>query len=389
MAAEVGATVLILREIVLLADPKINKFHLPRKISKTQVLLDDKPKEDGKVGYRSRRERGREVWTDEDGYVGNVQRQKQVIFDPEDMEGSTDDDEDGDGVGSMAGRTRTNSTATPISTEDEDIPPFHLDLEQEQEPEDPHILATSIKHRWKRHTRTSTLDRAPQVKVLSMTEEEQRFRLMKDEAKRLKSAKKREDRRLDLLRGDGRSPIPIPLPAPPTSNGNGSAIRSSLRLTNPYPIMEDEAFPLDLLTTPLDNLSLSFASVQTITRPLDDTPPSPCSSSDRLGYGADIDNLNAEVDLGVDGAKGEKIELICVEALVVRKGPHGVGRALSKVEDEDEEEVEDDEEEEGEEEEEWEYGGEEDGWGFGNLGDPLEGLRITGEGGGDDAWGFG
>jgi hypothetical protein len=166
------------------------------------------------------------------------------------------------------------------------------------------------------------------------------------EAKRRKSATRREQRRLDLLRGDGTSPMPYtngnhsssPVAEFITHAPNNTAVfgriphqparPSSLRLARTHSGMAatapaatatpDDTF-IDGLSLPLDSLSLSFADVM-----VDDAPTAACSPEKSTAFAPE--------------------ETICVEALVVRK-PQG--------------------DEWGYDGSGWEFGGEDDGWGFG------------------------
>lgn len=191
---------------------------------------------------------------------------------------------------------------------------------------------------------------------------------LRSESKRLKAAARREQRRMDLLRGDGTSSMPYtdrsssPVAEFIGHAPNSSAILaaaklphqparpSSLRLArthsgtvafSPPPTIHDteaitgpdDAF-LDGLSLPLDSLSLSFADVTTM---------------DESGAQTVVASPESQPTLVPE-------EMICVEALVVRKR------------NEDEWTF------DGCHEEEFAYGGEEDGWGFG---------------GEEDGWGFG
>jgi len=224
---------------------------------------------------------------------------------------------------------------------------------------------------------TGASDDEPTPFTLDMEEHPLVVAASRADAKRRKAAARREQRRLDLLRGDGTSAMPYTgrssspvaefIGHAPNSTAVLHAARlphqpmrpSSLRLarthsgmvalsngaagtsppTDPDPIPgitisssatapdtpgPDDAF-IDGLSLPLDSLSLSFADVTT----MDDSNGGPTavqSPEDRL--------LSEE-------------ELICVEALVVRKPLN------------DEWGYRDDNEDK------WEFGGEEDGWGFG------------------------
>ncbi|BEJ11709.1 hypothetical protein CspHIS471_0201690 [Cutaneotrichosporon sp. HIS471] len=276
MAAEVGATVLVLREIVLAAPPErrpdLDEHGRPRK--GTRVLDEKKRKgpEPPRLGARA------------------------IIFGDDDVD-SVDDEDD--------------ATGTDTGAEDGELFPLEMERKKPLGPLDAEAAARA-------------------------------------EAKRRKSAARREARRLDLLRGDGtgipyaeRSRSPVAefighapahgIPAFPQIPGP-----SSLRLARHNIVgSADDAF-LDGLVQPLDNLSLSFADVHSAAPSAATSPTKPCLLEAGL-----LDPALAP--------PGE--ELVCVEALVVRKR-HG---------------------------EEWEYDGEGDGWGFGAGSD---------EGDADDGWGF-
>ncbi|ODO07716.1 hypothetical protein I350_03290 [Cryptococcus amylolentus CBS 6273] len=173
--------------------------------------------------------------------------------------------------------------------------------------------------------------------------------------KRRRSAARQEKRRLDLLRGDGTNPLfsdessKIVMPHQP-------ARPSSLRLATPAEMPED-SFGDDLLHIPLDSLSLSFADVRTVASP---TPSSSASLPRALSPLSAASDAEMVLPLDDPALASSTIvpppvseELICVEALVVRKVQHGHG---GEGEDEDGE---------GDDSEEWGYGGEEDVWGFG------------------------
>ncbi|WVF68317.1 hypothetical protein IAT40_003082 [Kwoniella sp. CBS 6097] len=259
----------------------------------------------------------------------------------------------------------------------------------------------------------------------------------KEEKKRRKSVARQEQRRLDLLRGDGTNPFWAEFDSAPApgayvepytfvgrkhgSSGlvdsgrrkggdwtanvsstplNGQAQNhtilsvlppktplsasvnsphqptrpSSLRLATPTDLPEDW-FVDDLLHIPLDSLSLSFADVQSIpaneadvtsgavipaaTPKLDD-PDKTLSAGGTLS--TKLSDSQEEANWVDENAEGEREwdELICVEALVVRKSQYdGTGANVDPGEDG----IISHGSDVGEEE--WSYGGEEDVWGFG------------------------
>ncbi|UOH84451.1 hypothetical protein LQV05_001252 [Cryptococcus neoformans] len=210
----------------------------------------------------------------------------------------------------------------------------------------------------------------------------------KSDKKRRKSAAKQEQRRLDLLRGDGTNPMwaeranqssKFPLETSKAVLPHQPARPSSLRLATPAEC-PDNSFVDDLLHVPLDSLSLSFADVRTVSstcpsqshyphshphsaqlstpspiRPLSPVSDHSATTTTKTGIETDmflpLDDAALTANEILAPPPGE--ELICVEALVVRKVQHDHDR-----EDEDGEA-----EEEGEDD--WGYGGEEDVWGFG------------------------
>ena len=320
MASEVGATVLVLKEIVitrLIATPGTSLYssavaplsdQSPVASADWTVARPDlnhgKPRE--LKGRRLRRKDSWMTWMTEGR--DDSGKEKQVIFGQSDLEaGETDSDDSTD-------RQLRSST-------DEDVPPFHLDLEDAVSPlpfPPSPVLSSSTKKvsssRWQRRPKRSS-----QVNDAEIAERERKAKI-----KRIKSATRREERRLDLLRGDGKSPAcppdfvdqatgPIPVQAHQPSRP------SSLRLATPA--SSDGEFPHDLLLVPLDSLSLSFADVRTV------------SAEDASSTSTSADTVYA---IPTDGE-----DMICVEALVVRKAGF-----------------------EGEDGS-WGFGGEEDGWGFG------------------------
>jgi hypothetical protein len=238
------------------------------------------------------------------------------------------------------------STSSPHATQpakgadgfDDDIPPFELDLDDSVPPS----------------------SRRQKKKVVS---EQMSIDPKKFDAKRAKLAKRREERRMDLLRGDGmsttwldsRSSSSI---APPGLTSqllakipHQPSRPSSLRLASPAPSTStirptrtegddgDDGSLWGLSETPLDSLSLSFADVQI----QDVSPPISPIDSSTSGLGLDWSSGLTGIVRPITGK-----EMVCVEALVVRKVQHGHG-------------VDGD----GSEEEECGWGGQDDVWGLG------------------------
>jgi len=202
MASELGATVMILREIVLsgapptsngspssemsssyistssaqstdfdsawpVKRPDLDDFGRPKKGTRTLSVVGDDG-EKSKIGKR----------VSED--VLPQYKARQVVFDLSADEGESD-----------------NSTSSPIRVNkdssrgfDDDIPPFELDLEDPVPPP----------------------GRRQKKKPVS---EQMQIDPKKFDAKRAKLAKRREERRMDLLRGDGMSNTWLDTQSPP------------------------------------------------------------------------------------------------------------------------------------------------------------------------------
>ncbi len=312
MASEVGATVLVLKEIVLIGSTlspgtslsssavSLSSASSPSLGNAWKISRPDLSKGNPRP-TKLRRSRRRDLWTSEGR--GESSKEKQVIFDHAELEARDTDSDD-------SSRRRSSASAT-----DEDVPPFHLDLEESAPPSPAGPGAP-----WRWQPRPTVLPRFSEAELAD--------REKKAEMKRLKSAARREERRLDLLRGDGKSPVFLPeniSPAPIPVIQHQPARPSSLRLATPA--SPDDGFLNDLPHFPLDSLSLSFADVRTVTS---DHAPSLSTSAETV-YAIPM--------------SGE--DMICVEALVVRKAGYG-------------------------EEEGWGFGGQEDGWGFGGEGEVDE-----------------
>ncbi|WWC95610.1 hypothetical protein V866_002475 [Kwoniella sp. B9012] len=357
MASEVGATVIILKEIVLHSSRKSHlisqKPSLPSITNVESNELAKVKQSKWKKGAGSRR-RQRYMPKEPGTYGGTTP--KKLIFDPADIAGSSDTSDEEE-------ITRPD---VPSSDDDTSSPFFEQDKADESITTNK-LSAPTASQPYGPPSITKDHSSSPRGKPSPSPPSRPRSR--KDEKKRRKSAAKSEARRLDLLRGDGTNPmwkemhfdgqftdtttmVPDDTPCsetilPPTTDGNPAssphftipyqpARPSSLRLTTPIQ-QESEPFLDDLLHLPLDSLSLSFADVRELSE-----PDSPISCTETETH-TPLDELH------IDDESQQGEEMICVEALVVRKLQH----------DEDGEDDQEDEEEI------WGYGGEEDVWGFG------------------------
>lgn len=364
MASEVGATVLVLKEIVLAGSSSLLPIaEASASTAKDAVVTIPVKKKRG--WGRKRRER-RDAWEQRQSpahgastYDPQIGCSRRIVFDPNDI----GDDSDDEGVDQQ-------QDTVEVEDVDEDVPTFHLDLEDPPIPPSPAETSepaspttSSSTGSWKRRKNRTH-------KIRQISEEERLEQEKKATTKAAKSMARRESRRLDLLRGDGMSPglvpdLPQVYPQPSMIDRSLSAHPhaptrpSSLRLATPsapndVQSITDESLD-DLLTTPLDSLSLSFADVQTVrARSLSS------SSSSSTEYAPTM------VDTPILGN-----ERICVEALVVRKVQH-------------------EEEEDG-----WGWGGMDDVWGLsaegyeasGGVEAEVAGMSMEDEDG-DDSWGF-
>jgi hypothetical protein len=281
MASEVGATVLILKEIVITGVKRPDRF--AKCWFQDQVVI--------KAG--SRRDREVDKWGN--GSSGQNGRARQLIFEEDDL--------------------AEESGTVPVEKGDEDIHPFHLDLDMDGLTEEA-IVPVNVTKKWRKIRKKAVVD-------TEKKREQDAEKRRKGDIKRAKAAEKREARRLDLLRGDGMSPplfddpllgssvdnvvntIPE-VPAPRTSS-----LRLAVPVSTPTPNLDDEETQLlnDLISLPLDSLSLSFADVQTVRA----RSPSISSSSSSTEYAPDQEDVEEDEDIE---------ELLCVEALVVRKVNH-------------------------------------------------------------------
>lgn len=437
MAAEVGATVLILKEIVLCSSsallrhssafgetetgtspglssisssalslssdvdaggwmvprPDLDAAGQPRK--GTRSISHGSagcPWRDGKVGKRGMGK----VMVFDQAELGNGGSEDGSPFSPLDSDGGKGDNGEGDG--------------------DDDIPPFHLDLDIDLEvnlvpapnpsphahprdPSDPNVNTPSRPPRtkWKRYRPPPGSTPKPPQSPPDLSPQTLAARQAKARTMALKSAKRREARRLELYKGDGTNPL---WTEQIISHPHQPARPSTLRLATPaYPASSSSSssaaspadpFLADLLHVPLDNLSLSFADVRTVTNA--SSPASSVSDDDgndgRDGDDGDDGDEGDEGDGSVDsltecattpplptGSLGNTVhavngpptiimprpgyERICVEALVVRKTAEGVAGVTEWCEDGD------------------------DAWGFGADGEGEEGEVDP-----DDGWGL-
>ncbi|WWC73898.1 uncharacterized protein I206_107870 [Kwoniella pini CBS 10737] len=337
MASEVGATVIILKEIVL--HPKATI--LPKSVN----LNGAKPicKNDDKKKVQGRR---RKSYTPRDPGMYGGTRPKKMIFDPLDLSTPSDSEEEFDDNGYIEDK---ENRLDPDDT--------FFCIEPDHEERDG-INTTNDNSQYSSGFNSSSPGR-DQNRRSSYTSK-------KADNKRRKSAVRSEARRLDLLRGDGTNPMWNEMTDISHSNkavelsqftSPHQPIRpSSLRLATPS-TSTDKSFLDDLLHIPLDNLSLSFADVRSI--PEDPEMHSPLSTSAET-FVSTLDKLVDDQGLtenksttAEDSPEQAQIEeMICVEALVVRKLQHDEDGAGTGEDDD-------------EEEEEWGYGGEEDVWGFG------------------------
>jgi len=270
---------------------------------------------------------------------------RQVLFNL-----SADEAESDTSTTSSPGASQSKTTAPAF---DDDIPPFELDLDE--------TVPAPHGRSWRRQKKKPVV-------------EQMQIDPKKFDAKRAKLAKRREERRLDLLRGDGMSTTWLDMqsephaetttaiPAPKLTSQllaklpHQPARPSSLRLASPAPStstirpshdpaegLDDDGSLWGLSQTPLDSLSLSFADVQV-------QDISPVSSP------GENEETNHQRGLGLTTAPSGIIrpltgkEMVCVEALVVRKVQHGHGA---------------DGDGDGSEEEECGWGGDDDVWGLG------------------------
>ncbi|EIW71344.1 hypothetical protein TREMEDRAFT_73274 [Tremella mesenterica DSM 1558] len=321
MASELGATVLVLKEIVITGTAALNKRSVESSLPSSSVSISSSS------SCILEKSSPRPSIIDPDMFPPKSEPnppERKLVFAQPSME-------------ELLSNNPSPKSKWRRDSPEDDIPPFHLDLDNH----------SPIGPDCEKKGRYKTSPRLPKSQS-ELTPEEIEERRVKLELKKARAAARIEQRRLDLIRGDGTNPLwletqailkqspklePMTKFAPLPMHRHQPAIPSSLRLASPA-----GSSPDDLLHQPLDSLSLSFADVRTVTAgsrpvsPWSDTEHAPSSSSD-----------GGESEVPPTG------EMICVEALVVRKVQHA---------------------EEGEEEEDgWEWGGEEDGWGLGAEGE--------------------
>jgi len=398
MASELGATVMILREIVLsgaptsltapspaLSDTSSSVISLSASAHSPEPSTSSWPVQRPDLDHLGRPKKGTKLLT-LDGSVDPRKRRvtkrpsrdvqttvmpqytaRQVVFTPQD-----DADSDSESHDSASPGAAHKSSASGI---DDDIPPFDLELEDGPP-------ASSLPQD------DGTRRRKPKKTAVP---EQMQMSAKKSEAKRLKLAKKREERRMDLLRGDGMSPdwhdinsSDDPFPTPLDSDNSTTtpsltthllaklphqpARPSSLRLASPAPSSstirpspddQDHEGPMwSLSQTPLDSLSLSFADVQIQDISPISSPPSPASKVDTVNaFALPAGSSDGPLPTPGEGGVIQVVrpltgkEMVCVEALVVRKVQHGHGADGDGVGSEEEEEC--------------GWGGEDDVWGLG------------------------
>ena len=321
MASEVGATVIVLKEIVLAA-PTYPQRGSTRNESPAGWIIpsvppwqsasqqsEKKKAKKKKAWSRARRRdiarQGQESLSSDRG--PNVE--KQIVFDLPDHdeeEGTESEDEVLDNRDDRPDACRQRgasvaSVATSASVEstDDDVPTFHLELGD---------------------TNTHEVEKVP-----SFENNQPKITASKPmSAKARKALLRREARRLDLLRGDGTSALNPHAPSRPSSLRLASPIQAS---SANLPINEEDndgenpdgAFLQNLLVTPLDSLSLSFADVQTVPPVPPESPPNELPARDAFDHpdASDTRDLHDTLPPGD--------EKICVEALVVRKVVHEEG----------------------------------------------------------------
>lgn len=342
MAADIGGTVMILREVVLYGSVSNLPSPAPAlssSVSSSASLSDNGPPElwtirrpdlDDRGQPRrgshavkgepviTRRARVRAKW--QAGPSDYIRGDRKLIFGAEDLALA-----EGEAISDEASPEQHHRETSAMA--DEDVPPFHLDLENAPVPIAPQAQAAP---------RAS-----PKVKAKPPRPPPQG---KKAREKAEKSAARREQRRLDLFKGDGTNPdwalmaeaatsearahLPI-LPA--TTAYHDTQPHSSLRLASTATSPEEDLFLAELLRFPLDNLSLSFAEVRTVTEPgacrsTSSLASSPSARTELARSPAPEDESAvqpvASGRLGpgtryVPPLPGE--ELICVEALVIRK----------------------------------------------------------------------
>lgn len=339
MAADIGGTVMILREVVLYGSVSNLPSPAPAlssSVSSAASLSDNGPPElwtirrpdlDDKGQPRrgshavkgeqvvTRRARVRAKW--EAGPSDYIRGDRKLIFGAEDLAQAEADITSDDASPEHSHRETSAFT-------DEDIPPFHLDLEDAPVPDVPQAQKAPPK------VKTKPPRPPPQSK--------------KAREKAEKSAARREQRRLDLFKGDGTNPDWALMAEAAISDARAhlptipaAAIRtetqphSSLRLASTAGSPEEDMFLAELLRLPLDNLSLSFAEVSTVAE------PGTCQSSTSLASSPSARTELARSPVPEDDPAAQPAapgrlgpgtryvppppgeELICVEALVIRK----------------------------------------------------------------------
>ena len=353
------------------AEPK-----LPAETIGKEGLEEEDPKQRKKRIKKIRKKRSwkrrerRTAWLngEEDGFGEPSNKEKQIVFDTANLSSSGDDEEIDEFEHDPGSRLSTRAA----EDDDYDVPPFHLDLEDAEVMIHPGPRKRFVPLEAHENTEPNVKGwpsrkvKQPTPSKLSQAEQKS-----KTSAKARKAMERREARRMDLLRGDGMTPSPFDI----ASEQGGMSIvphaparPSSLRLATPAPDITastistsltdkgnkitlessapeeeaegDDSFLQNLLSLPLDSLSLSFADVRTI------TPSSPSLSASSISS-----TEYAPTQHETEGYVEKGDERICVEALVVRK----------VAVDEDE----------------WGWGGDDDAWGLSGDGDGEEAPELS------------
>jgi len=167
-----------------------------------------------------RRER-RTAWLngDTDMFGEPTNKEKQIVFDPAGFDSSEDYDEEDDDA-QKGEDTDDPSTWRRASEEDEDVPPFHLDLEDDSttgipdKVEQPFMSSSlnNVSEYDQPHHDELPLSFGKKKRSAGRPAATQNHQKSKSSAKARNALERREARRLDLLRGDGKTLSPFDLP---------------------------------------------------------------------------------------------------------------------------------------------------------------------------------